>query len=77
MSGKSRFRFVGSHAIVAYLASAYGQGDGPGGGLYPQDIQKRAKVDQWLHFSSSILYNRLMDMTVGHTAPTQCDVPLQ
>ncbi|XP_034251133.1 glutathione S-transferase 1-like [Thrips palmi] len=48
-----------SHAIVAYLASAYGEG----GSLYPQDLQKRAKVDQWLHFSSSILYNRLMDMT--------------
>lgn len=57
------FTLWDSHAIVAYLASAYGQGDGPGGGLYPQDIQKRAKVDQWLHFSSSILYSRLMDMT--------------
>ncbi|KAK3928943.1 Zinc finger protein 106 [Frankliniella fusca] len=48
-----------SHAIVSYLASAYGAG----GALYPADPKKRAKVDQWLHFSSSTLYNSLVDMT--------------
>lgn len=53
------FRLWDSHAIVTYLVDAYGKSDA----LYPRDPKKRAKVNQWLHFSSSILYNRLMDMT--------------
>ncbi|XP_052133378.1 glutathione S-transferase 1 isoform X3 [Frankliniella occidentalis] len=48
-----------SHAICAYLVSAYCKDDK----LYPKDPKKRAKVDQFLHFSNSILYNRLRDMS--------------
>ncbi|XP_034253228.1 glutathione S-transferase D7-like [Thrips palmi] len=49
-----------SHAICPYLMAAYAKDDK----LYPKnDHKKRAKVDQWLHFSNSILYVRLRDMS--------------
>ncbi|XP_043645913.1 glutathione S-transferase 1-like [Drosophila teissieri] len=40
-----------SHAINAYLVSKYGKEDT----LYPKDLQKRAIVDQRLHYDSSVL----------------------
>ncbi|KAH8400721.1 hypothetical protein KR009_000526 [Drosophila setifemur] len=41
--------FIGdSHAINAYLVSKYGKDDS----LYPRDLQKRAIVDQRMHYES-------------------------
>ncbi|XP_070069199.1 glutathione S-transferase 1-1-like [Drosophila takahashii] len=40
-----------SHAINSYLVSKYGKDDS----LYPKDLQKRAIVDQRLHYDSSVL----------------------
>ncbi|KAK3926201.1 Glutathione S-transferase 1, isoform D [Frankliniella fusca] len=48
-----------SHAICAYIISAYAKDDK----LYPKDPKKKALVDQFLHFSNSILYTRLRDMS--------------
>lgn len=42
-----------SHAITQYLVSKYGKDDDP---LYPKDLQKRAKVDQRLHYSNDVFY---------------------
>nr|WEU54064.1 glutathione s-transferase epsilon-1 [Protohermes costalis] len=44
-----------SHAISSYLVSKYAPNDS----LYPRDLQKKALVDQRLHFDSSILHPRL------------------
>lgn len=44
-----------SHAIGTYLVQKYGHDDS----LYPKDLQKRAVVDQRLHFDSGILFPRL------------------
>lgn len=41
-----------SHAIATYLVGKYGKDDS----LYPTDLYKRARVDQRLHFDSSVLY---------------------
>ncbi|KAF4531265.1 hypothetical protein B566_EDAN019338 [Ephemera danica] len=41
-----------SHAINAYLVTKYGKNDS----LYPRDPQKRAIIDQRLHFDSGILF---------------------
>lgn len=43
-----------SHAINAYLVGKYGKDDA----LYPKDLQKRAIIDQRLHFDSGILFPR-------------------
>jgi hypothetical protein len=45
------------------LISKYGKDDS----LYPKDLQKRAVVDQRLHFDSSILFPRLRDIVVSST----------
>nr|AVC68809.1 glutathione S-transferase 12 [Subpsaltria yangi] len=42
-----------SHAISQYLVSKYGKADDP---LYPKDLQKRARVDQRLHYSNDVFY---------------------
>lgn len=42
-----------SHAINQYLVSKYGKSDDP---LYPKDLQKRAIVDQRLHYSNDIFF---------------------
>lgn len=49
-----------SHAITAYLVEKYASDDG----LYPKDLQKRAVVDQRLHFDSSILFPRVQNLVV-------------
>ncbi|KAF4531266.1 hypothetical protein B566_EDAN019339, partial [Ephemera danica] len=46
-----------SHAINAYLVSKYGKTDS----LYPRDLQKRAIIDQRLHFDSGVLFPHLVD----------------
>ncbi|KAH8400720.1 hypothetical protein KR009_000525 [Drosophila setifemur] len=40
-----------SHAINSYLVSKYGKDDA----LYPKELQKRAIVDQRLHYDSSVV----------------------
>ncbi|KAH8272928.1 hypothetical protein KR018_011015, partial [Drosophila ironensis] len=45
------FILADSHAINAYLVSKYGKDDS----LYPKDLQKRAIVDQRLHYDSSVI----------------------
>ncbi|KAL1502344.1 hypothetical protein ABEB36_007498 [Hypothenemus hampei] len=49
------FCIFDSHAINAYLVGKYGKNDS----LYPKDLQKRAIVDQRLHFDTGILFPRL------------------
>ena len=39
------FRLTEAHAILPYVADQQGWDD-----LYPKDIKKRAKVNQWLHW---------------------------
>ncbi|XP_054290231.1 uncharacterized protein LOC129005387 [Macrosteles quadrilineatus] len=41
-----------SKAIICYLASKYAKDDS----LYPKDLQKRAIVDQRLHYSNDVFY---------------------
>lgn len=53
--------FDKSHAINAYLVNKFGKDDT----LYPKDPQKRAIVDQRLHFDSGVLFPRMRDITVG------------
>lgn len=50
-----------SHAINAYLVGKYGKDDS----LYPKDLQKRAIIDQRLHFDSGILFPRLAAIIVS------------
>ncbi|KAH8279112.1 hypothetical protein KR026_001995 [Drosophila bipectinata] len=45
------FYLYDSHAINAYLVSKYGKDDS----LYPKNLQKRAIVDQRLHYDSSVV----------------------
>lgn len=49
------FAIFDSHAINAYLVGKYGKNDS----LYPKDLQKRAIVDQRLHFDSGVLFPRM------------------
>ncbi|KAF7265329.1 hypothetical protein GWI33_021312 [Rhynchophorus ferrugineus] len=49
------FVIFDSHAINAYLVGKYGKNDS----LYPKDLQKRAVVDQRLHFDSGVLFPRM------------------
>ncbi|XP_031840001.1 glutathione S-transferase 1-like [Nomia melanderi] len=46
------FTLSDSHAINCYLVSKYAKNDA----LYPKDLQKRARVDQFLHMDSSALF---------------------
>ncbi|XP_065339778.1 glutathione S-transferase 1-like [Cloeon dipterum] len=48
-----------SHAICGYLVNKFATDDS----LYPKDPQKRAVVDQRLHFDSGVLFPRLVDIT--------------
>ncbi|XP_076641412.1 glutathione S-transferase 1-1-like [Halictus rubicundus] len=46
------FTLGDSHAISCYLVEKYAKNDA----LYPEDLQKRARVDQFLHMDSSELF---------------------
>ncbi|XP_023311368.1 uncharacterized protein LOC108904994 [Anoplophora glabripennis] len=48
------FVLYDSHAIMAYLVGKYAKDKS----LYPEDLQKRAIIDQRLHFDSGILFAR-------------------
>lgn len=50
-----------SHAIGAYLVEKYGNDES----LYPKDLQKRAVVDQRMHFDSGVLFPRLGAIVVS------------
>lgn len=41
-----------SHAIATYLVEKYADDDS----LYPNDVQRRARISQRLHFDSSLLF---------------------
>ncbi|XP_045467040.1 glutathione S-transferase 1-like [Harmonia axyridis] len=47
-----------SHAIIAYLVGKYGEHDS----FYPKDIEKRAVVDQRLHFDSGLISHILKEI---------------
>ncbi|CAD6242338.1 GSCOCT00012635001.2-RA-CDS [Cotesia congregata] len=47
-----------SHAIIRYLVSKYAKDDF----LYPKDLQKRAIIDQRLHFEGELLFVRLRNI---------------
>ncbi|XP_060520839.1 uncharacterized protein LOC132698663 [Cylas formicarius] len=49
------FTIFDSHAINSYLVGKYGKNDS----LYPQDLRKRAVVDQRLHWDSGVLFPRM------------------
>ncbi|KAJ2947172.1 hypothetical protein O0L34_g16530 [Tuta absoluta] len=48
-----------SHAIIQYLADAYGKDDS----WYPKDAKKRARINQKLFFDTGILFPRLRNVT--------------
>lgn len=48
-----------SHAISTYLVGKYAKDDS----LYPSDLYQRARVDQRLHFNSSVIWPRLLNCT--------------
>ncbi|XP_059478222.1 glutathione S-transferase 1-like [Neocloeon triangulifer] len=47
-----------SHAICTYLIGKYGKDDS----LYPKDLQKRAIIDQRLHFDTGMLFTSLFQI---------------
>nr|AIH07587.1 glutathione S-transferase epsilon 12 [Spodoptera litura] len=55
MLADDEFYIWDSHAIATYLVTKYGKTDD----LYPADPQKRAIIDQRLHFDSGILFPSL------------------
>jgi glutathione S-transferase len=57
------FTIWDSHAINAYLVDKHADDDS----LYPKDLQKRAVVDQRLHFDSHVLSARLGAILVSKT----------
>ncbi|KAE8737991.1 hypothetical protein FOCC_FOCC016533 [Frankliniella occidentalis] len=58
------FVLCDSHAIVTYLADKTGSDK-----WYPKDAQKRAVVDQRLHFDNAILFTRVRDILVSPGGP--------
>nr|APX61035.1 putative glutathione S-transferase epsilon class member 7 [Leptinotarsa decemlineata] len=60
-----------SHAINAYLASKYGKDKS----LYPDDLKKRAIVDQRLHYDSSTLFPRGLVISKSILFEDATDIP--
>lgn len=48
------FYLADSHAICSYLVGKYAKDDS----LYPEDLKKRGKVQERLHFDNGILFYR-------------------
>lgn len=46
------FTLGDSHAIACYLVDKYAKNDA----LYPKDLEKRARIEQFLHMDSSVLF---------------------
>lgn len=55
------FYVCDSHAIMTYLISKYGKDKS----LYPDDLKKRTRIDQRLHFDSSTLFPRGIAISVS------------
>nr|WCC58232.1 glutathione S-transferase [Pharsalia antennata] len=55
------FVLCDSHAIMAYLVGKYGKDKS----LYPEDLQKRAIIDQRLHFDSGVFFARHLRAVVS------------
>nr|QVK45126.1 GSTe2 [Pagiophloeus tsushimanus] len=53
------FVVIDSHAINAYLVEKYGKDDS----LYPKDYKLRATIDHRLHFDSSVLFIRGLNIS--------------
>lgn len=51
-----------SHAVSTYLISKYA---GDNHELYPSNIEKRAQVDQFLHFNGRTLFPRFFTICYG------------
>ncbi|KAI5738476.1 glutathione S-transferase 1 [Diaphorina citri] len=60
-----------SHAINAYLVSAYGKNDA----LYPKDPKVRALVDQRLHFDSGVLFSALRNIGLKIFFKNEKEIP--
>ncbi|KAJ8924781.1 hypothetical protein NQ315_000934 [Exocentrus adspersus] len=54
------FVLYDSHAIMPYLIAKYAKDKS----LYPEDIQKRALIDQRLHFDSGLLFARYVRLSI-------------
>ena len=54
------FAIWDSHAIMAYLVSKYAKNDS----LYPQDLKKRAIINQRLFFESSAVFFHMKNIAV-------------
>ncbi|CAH0678045.1 unnamed protein product [Spodoptera exigua] len=65
MLADNDFYIWDSHAIVTYLVTKYGKNDD----LYPADPEKRAIIDQRLHFDSGILFPSLRAWKKVHVLP--------
>ncbi|XP_046420376.1 glutathione S-transferase 1-like isoform X2 [Neodiprion fabricii] len=52
------FHIWDSHAIVTYLFDKYAKDDS----MYPKDLQKRAVINQRLHFDNSILFPAIREI---------------
>ncbi|XP_047985736.1 uncharacterized protein LOC125225965 [Leguminivora glycinivorella] len=60
-----------SHAILMYLADVYGKQDS----VYPKDPKQRARVNQMLFFDSSVLFQRLRNITYPLYVEGITDIP--
>lgn len=56
------FVFWDSHAIMAYLVAKYAKDDS----LYPEDIRKRAIVNQRLFYDSSVIFYHMKNIAVSN-----------
>ncbi|GBP18463.1 Glutathione S-transferase 1 [Eumeta japonica] len=54
-----------SHAIAGYLISAYGSDES----WYPRDPERRAVIDQRLHFDSGVLLPAFLEAEVRYSVP--------
>nr|XP_016940475.1 glutathione S-transferase 1-like [Drosophila suzukii] len=65
------FILTDSHVITSYLVSKYGKDDS----LYPKDLQKRAIVDQRLHYDSSVITSTGKSILVPLLWENKTEVP--